>query len=162
MGLFSISLTCYPRLLFENKTEIALKRVSSFLTSLTIYSDPNILYFELKCFPTFLVYFCSPIFLKTSVPKADLRARFCFYVTTCTNKRFGNNNVIIHFYYNLGPNYGVFFFSKLGILKNHVHTNLQAWIRRFKSKSVQRSPGITYIVKTWKRCLIIYISKELC
>ena len=102
-----VILACYLKI----KLKLPWKAYPVFLTSLTIYSDPNILHFGLKCFPTFLVYFCSPIFLKTSVPKADLRARFCFYVTTCTNKRFGNNNVVIHFYYNLGPNYGVFFFQ---------------------------------------------------
>lgn len=152
MALFSISLTLYPHLLLEKKSDRASKKTAQLSgPAAPSTAIPASYTFGLKSFPTFLICFCSPLFLKTSVSKADLRAYFGFYASTCTNKCFGNNSIVIHFYYNVGPNYVSP--PKLGILKNHVHAHLQAYIQLFKCKSsFWRDVQITNIELKHEKC----------
>lgn len=94
-----VILTCYLKI----KVKLYLKEPPSFLQQLhclqqshhAIPLDCNIL---LLFWPDFLLC-CSPIFSKTFVPKANLRACFRFHVSTCTD-----NNIMILFYYNVRPN----------------------------------------------------------
>lgn len=107
---FFIFLTCYLKI----KVKLHLKELSLALVASLSTAIPTYYTCGLKYFPTFLACFCSPILSKTSFPKANLNSMLCFYASTCTDKCF-RNNIIVHFYYNLGSNHGSF--SQSGILK---------------------------------------------
>lgn len=95
----------YPRLFLEKKGNRAPKRTAPLSgPDASSTAIPASYTFGLECFPTFLICFCSPLFLKTSAPKTERGANFCFYASTCTMKCFGNNSIVFHFYCNVGPN----------------------------------------------------------